>query len=486
MPDVTKLSIDGVQYDLKDTASGFITASSLPTKVSQLENDAGYLTQHQDISGVVRADVAQSLTDEQKQQARENIGAGTGSGGASVIETTFAALADATNGGVSTQGLDIDPIPGATAKSVALLSIFKGLQSLGITAGSTVVVSTSNSAYTLTGYTFNETKKVATSFTVYKRLYLNIISVTKSSDVTFISATASCDDEKLGGGFYYLSTGKIGKDYTTVDVRIQALTAEAETGGGGASVIETTFKALGATATATGSPLGTVSVDDLFQNLYTLGATAGAVVRISAKPDFQFCSISGTDYSAIAASQISSILTATVTVDDLQVTNGVAWGTLLVTTANMVNLGSGVFYVTAPPRKLNSSSPTRGLIKSLTAGPAAYVTSSGKSSSGGLQGEDSGFTWYRVWSDGVLEQGGCFSYNAEVVMTTGETTFPKAFKKGSIPSVLVTGGAADETPLIVAMGADAVSATSFVYVYSELTGENIGDFHVSWYAVGKA
>lgn len=89
MPDVTKLSIDGVQYDLKDTASGFITASSLPTKVSQLENDAGYLTQHQDISGVVRADVAQSLTDEQKQQARENIGAGTGSGGASVIETTF-------------------------------------------------------------------------------------------------------------------------------------------------------------------------------------------------------------------------------------------------------------------------------------------------------------------------------------------------------------------------------------------------------------
>ena len=39
--------------------SGKADKSEIPTKVSQLQNDSGYLTQHQDISG--KADKATSL-----------------------------------------------------------------------------------------------------------------------------------------------------------------------------------------------------------------------------------------------------------------------------------------------------------------------------------------------------------------------------------------------------------------------------------------
>lgn len=53
---------------------------TVPTKVSAFENDKGYLTQHQDISGLAKKSEtvsvnAQTLTEAQKAQARANIGA---------------------------------------------------------------------------------------------------------------------------------------------------------------------------------------------------------------------------------------------------------------------------------------------------------------------------------------------------------------------------------------------------------------------------
>lgn len=55
----------------------------MPTKTSELNNDSGFLTEQQDISGkadltqVVRHDEVQSLSESAKAQARTNIGAGT-------------------------------------------------------------------------------------------------------------------------------------------------------------------------------------------------------------------------------------------------------------------------------------------------------------------------------------------------------------------------------------------------------------------------
>lgn len=45
MADVSKIQLpDGTEFNIKDKTSGYITASSLPTKVSDLTNDSGYLT----------------------------------------------------------------------------------------------------------------------------------------------------------------------------------------------------------------------------------------------------------------------------------------------------------------------------------------------------------------------------------------------------------------------------------------------------------
>ena len=63
-----------------ETGAVTVSVPTVPTKVSAFTNDAGYLTEHQDISGLaVKNETvsvnAQTLTDEQKAQARKNIGA---------------------------------------------------------------------------------------------------------------------------------------------------------------------------------------------------------------------------------------------------------------------------------------------------------------------------------------------------------------------------------------------------------------------------
>lgn len=57
------------------TGAVTVTVPTVPTKVSAFTNDAGYLTEHQDISGKVDVNTAQTFTEEQKAQARANIGA---------------------------------------------------------------------------------------------------------------------------------------------------------------------------------------------------------------------------------------------------------------------------------------------------------------------------------------------------------------------------------------------------------------------------
>ena len=44
-------ALAGIVDDLKGSLNGYALADTVPTKISQLQNDAGYLTEHQDISG---------------------------------------------------------------------------------------------------------------------------------------------------------------------------------------------------------------------------------------------------------------------------------------------------------------------------------------------------------------------------------------------------------------------------------------------------
>lgn len=46
---------NGALWTERVDLSGYAQRSELPTKVSQLENDEGYLTEHQDISGKLDA-----------------------------------------------------------------------------------------------------------------------------------------------------------------------------------------------------------------------------------------------------------------------------------------------------------------------------------------------------------------------------------------------------------------------------------------------
>lgn len=62
---ISKITLNDVEYNIKDTTA----RESIPTNVSELNNDSTYVT----------AGATQSLTTSQKAQARTNIGAGTSS-----------------------------------------------------------------------------------------------------------------------------------------------------------------------------------------------------------------------------------------------------------------------------------------------------------------------------------------------------------------------------------------------------------------------
>lgn len=80
-----------------ETGAVSLTIPTVPTKVSAFENDKGYLTQHQDISGLAKKSEtvsvnAQTLTEAQKAQVRENIGvsaSGVADGSITPEKTSF-------------------------------------------------------------------------------------------------------------------------------------------------------------------------------------------------------------------------------------------------------------------------------------------------------------------------------------------------------------------------------------------------------------
>ena len=67
-------SSDKAKLDSFQSANNYATKSELPIKVSDLENDSGFITINDVETNTCVKYVAQSLTDEQKNQVRENIG----------------------------------------------------------------------------------------------------------------------------------------------------------------------------------------------------------------------------------------------------------------------------------------------------------------------------------------------------------------------------------------------------------------------------
>ena len=50
---ISKITLDGVTYQVKDTTARQ-GLNNIPTKVSQLQNDSGYLTKHQSLDGYAK------------------------------------------------------------------------------------------------------------------------------------------------------------------------------------------------------------------------------------------------------------------------------------------------------------------------------------------------------------------------------------------------------------------------------------------------
>lgn len=69
---------------LSQTVSQHIASSNV--KLEELENEIKSLLDNTDLEGAVRYDAKQELTEEQKAQARENIGAGIPGGGGGTSE----------------------------------------------------------------------------------------------------------------------------------------------------------------------------------------------------------------------------------------------------------------------------------------------------------------------------------------------------------------------------------------------------------------
>ena len=84
-----------------------------------------------------------------------------------------------------------------------------------------------------------------------------------------------------------------------------------------------------------------------------------------------------------------------------------------------------------------------------------------------------GANWYRVWSDGWIEQGGYITSTSQ----SGSVTFLKPFSDTNytiLVTSLVAGAAANYNPAVTAR-----TATSFTY------NSNIGKaFNGTWYACG--
>lgn len=66
MAELSKIKINNVEYSLKDPTS----RETIPTKTSQLENDSGFLTEHQDISGKLDADKLPAAVEDALAQAK--------------------------------------------------------------------------------------------------------------------------------------------------------------------------------------------------------------------------------------------------------------------------------------------------------------------------------------------------------------------------------------------------------------------------------
>lgn len=93
MPELSKIRKNDVDYDIKDEAARKEIEDlreevpKIPMNVSAFENDAGYLTEHQDISGKLDADKLPEAVNDALTQAK-NSGIFNGEDGYSPVRGT--------------------------------------------------------------------------------------------------------------------------------------------------------------------------------------------------------------------------------------------------------------------------------------------------------------------------------------------------------------------------------------------------------------
>lgn len=183
-------------FATKDELSAYAKASSIPTQVSQLSNDSGYLTQHQDISG--KQDVIGDL---------DSIRSGANKGATAlqfvpseyVTEDELNAKDFATKSdvnGVNSQITDINN---------KINAFSHGLNKASTAGGPGYTVITSNQSFTLSGYSESNP--------------YGVIIATNNSVATFTNAIKMVvDDESVGSYKIYCIMYADGKYFVNMAV----------------------------------------------------------------------------------------------------------------------------------------------------------------------------------------------------------------------------------------------------------------------------
>ena len=165
-------------FATKDELSAYAKASSIPTRVSQLSNDSGYLTQHQDISG--KQDVISDL-DSIRSGANKGATALQSIPSEYVTEEELNAKDFATKSdvnGVNSQITDINN---------KINAFSHGLNKSSTAGGPGYTVITSNQSFTLSGYSESNP--------------YGVIIATNNSVATFTNAIKMVVDDESAGNY---------------------------------------------------------------------------------------------------------------------------------------------------------------------------------------------------------------------------------------------------------------------------------------------
>ena len=140
---IKSLTVDGVTYDIVDRTSGYITSSSLPTKVSDLTNDSGFITSYTDNKV---AQTASTSSTNVPILLRDNKDASTDNGNADAARFVSTVTVQPSTGNLQATKFNNYTLAAACAKAVDT-SISAGSSSANLPTSAAVATFVENKGY---------------------------------------------------------------------------------------------------------------------------------------------------------------------------------------------------------------------------------------------------------------------------------------------------------------------------------------------------